>query len=114
MLNGGLIVLTVIILAILTYFFIFEYLYEKTQDVLFTSFNKAYGFQFVGACYLNFVVIAMWALARTYSVGPGFTKDIFKSVKIENLMLGGASERSSTERQSQDAEIGRRHSARSS
>lgn len=66
----------------------FEFLYEKTQDVLFTSFNKAYGFQFIGAVYLNFIVIALLALVRTYRVGPGFTTDHFKSVKIEFLSLG--------------------------
>lgn len=83
--------------------------------MLFTSFNQAFGFQFIGAVYLNFVLIAMWALVRTYNVGPGYTTDHFKSVKIEFLNLG-QSERASNREDNDEQmvyEIGTANSARS-
>jgi len=78
---------TILILVVLTYFFVFDFLLRKTQSVLFTNLNKAYVFQFIGVCYMNCFLLAMWALARTYMVGPGFTTDHFKSVKFEYLDL---------------------------
>ena len=52
-----------------------------------TDFSSALGYLFIAVFYINFFLLAMWALARTYMVGPGYITDHFKSVKIEYLEL---------------------------
>ena len=85
--NGALLVVTIVILCVLTYFFVFDFILKKTENVVFTDLSLALIYQFIAVFYLNFFLLAMWALARTYIVGPGYITDHFKSVKIEYLEL---------------------------
>ena len=85
--NGALVVVTLLVLGNMSYFFVAQWLFNKANDVLFTDFNKAYGFHFIAVCYLDCVLLALWALIMTYRVGPGYATDHFKSEKIEFLKL---------------------------
>ena len=38
---------------------------------------------FIGVTYITFVLLALWSLAMTYFVGPGYCREIFKSVPLD-------------------------------
>ena len=79
--NGGLIIVTVLILAGFTYFFVFDFIRQKGGEVLFTDSKKAYTLHFIGICYLSCMLLAFIALFMTYWTGPGYSSDHFKAVK---------------------------------
>ena len=84
MLNGALISVTLLILLGLTASFFFTVIIPKSTDEAFSNFASAGGFYFIAGTYSMMLLLSMWALVRTYTVGPGYTKDHFKSCKLED------------------------------
>ena len=99
--NGGLILVTILILAGFSYAFLYDFLWHRTEAVLLTDWNMAYRLHLIGACYLTSLLLTLMALFMTYWVGPGFASDHFKSVKMEAIDFAAACNTSMSQR-SQD------------
>ena len=70
--------------------FMFGFIIPRAQDVFLTDLNKAILFHSIGVYYLVCVFLSLIALFKTYTTGPGYAADLFKSVKLEPVMIGGA------------------------
>lgn len=78
-------IVTLAIHLTFTYFFVFNLMLPKADEILLINPEKVYGYYFITAVYLTCLVMALLALLMLYTVGPGYLTDHFKSVKIEPL-----------------------------
>mgnify|MGYP000865049945 CR=1 FL=1 len=83
--RGALISVTVLIFAIFSISFLAVYLPMKASDELYSNLRRTYSFHFIAMAYCIFLLLALWALTKTYWVGPGYNSKLFKSVKLERI-----------------------------
>ena len=85
--NGALVWVTVLILATFTLSFMHGLLKRNGEVLIFKDLEKAYQLHFILVCYMTSLFLAISALFMTFYVGPGYSSEHFKSVKLEPLQL---------------------------
>ncbi len=92
--RGLLLWFTALILVCFSYVFVALFLQERQAEFkMGESEEMNTNYKLIVMSYLTCVTLALWALLTTYFVGPGYSKDHFKSVKIDPITIDVASDK---------------------
>ena len=86
--RGALLSVIILILGGFSYFFLWHFLPFRLQNNAYDQMHGAFQFSFLSAIFSLCIILAFWALAMTYLVGPGFSREIFKSVRLDSIDAG--------------------------
>ena len=83
--RGVLINVIVVIMGGFSYFYLWHFLPHQLRSDPYEELHHAFQFSFLSVSFSVCILMSFWALAMTYLVGPGFCRQVFKSVHLDPI-----------------------------
>ena len=76
-------VLTILILVGMSWAFLFDFLPNKLRSDPYEDIKRSFSFSFLSVSYSCCILLCFWALGMTIIIGPGYSRQVFKSVCLD-------------------------------
>ena len=82
--------LTILILVGMSWAFLFSFLPNKLHSDPYEDIRHSFSFSFLSVSYSCCILLCFWALGMTIIIGPGYSRQVFKSVCLDPITNIGA------------------------